>query len=118
MDKPYGMLVINVGSTSTKLAWLKGEEPVVLETIRYRKEDLAIYPTVPEQLPRREADVLDFLEKYGISPEDIDMVVSRGGLGRPAPGKSGFSTRRGTHPDPSRFSCRGTGHSFPATQFP
>jgi len=62
-----------------------GSEPVILETIRYGREDLARYASVPDQLPRREQDVLDFLEKHGIDPEMIAMVVSRGGLGKPAP---------------------------------
>ena len=85
MDKQWRMLVINVGSTSTKLAWYQSSEPVVLETIPYAREDLALYSSVPDQLPRREQDVLDFLKKHGIDPEEIDMVVSRGGLGKPAP---------------------------------
>jgi butyrate kinase len=85
MDKPCSMLVINVGSTSTKLAWYKGSEPVVLETIPYGRDDLALYSSIPDQLTRREKDVLDFLDKHGIIPEKLDMVVSRGGLGKPAP---------------------------------
>jgi butyrate kinase len=85
VDKPCGILVINVGSTSTKLAWFKGAEAVVSETIQYSREDLAPHATIREQLPRREQDVLDFLRAHKINPEQVDMVVSRGGLGRPAP---------------------------------
>jgi butyrate kinase len=79
------MLVINVGSTSTKLAWFKGCEPVVLETIPYRSEEQALYSSMRNLIPHRQAGVLDFLQKNGIDPEGIDMVVSRGGLGKPAP---------------------------------
>ena len=85
MAKPCGMLVINVGSTSTKLAWFQGDNPMVIETICYDREDLALYSSILDQLPRREEDVLEFLRTHGIDPENIDMVVSRGGLGRPAP---------------------------------
>jgi butyrate kinase len=79
------MLVINVGSTSTKLAWFKGGEPQVLETIPYPSEEQALYSSMRHQIPHRQAGVLDFLQKNGIDPEGIDMVVSRGGLGKPAP---------------------------------
>lgn len=80
-----GMLIINMGSTSTKLGYLEGDGPMVVETIRYTREDLALYPSLSDQIPRREQDVSGFLEKHGIRPEKIHMVVSRGGLGRPAP---------------------------------
>ena len=85
MHREYCMLVINVGSTSTKVAWYQGNDPVVTETIRYRSEDLGRYSSLSEQLPLRERDLLEFLKKNGIGIEEADMIVSRGGLGRPAP---------------------------------
>lgn len=85
MGKEYRLLVINVGSTSTKVACFSGGDPVALENIRYRAEDLAGFSTLADQLPLREEDVLKFLEKNGIDLAAIDMVVSRGGLGKPAP---------------------------------
>jgi butyrate kinase len=85
MDREHRLLVINVGSTSTKVAFFKGGEPVTLETIRYSSEALASFSSLRDQLPLREEDVLNFLEKNGIRLEEIDMVVSRGGLGNPAP---------------------------------
>jgi len=84
MAKEHRLLVINVGSTSTKVAWFRGEDPVVVETIRYRSEDLAPYSSLVEQLPLREGDLLKFLGKNGIGLEEADMIVSRGGLGRPS----------------------------------
>ena len=85
MHREYCMLVINVGSTSTKVAWYQGNDSVVTETIRYRSEDLGRYSSLSEQLPLRERDLLEFLKKNGIKIEGADMIVSRGGLGRPAP---------------------------------
>lgn len=85
MGKEHRLLVINVGSTSTKAACFRGKDPVALETIRYSSEDLAPFPSLSQQLPRREEDLLDFLRRNGIRLEEIDMVVSRGGLGKPAP---------------------------------
>jgi len=84
MHKEHHLLVINVGSTSTKVAFFKGKDPAVLETIRYSSEELASY-SLSEQLPIREEGLLKFLKKNGIGLEEVDMIVSRGGLGRPAP---------------------------------
>jgi butyrate kinase len=85
MDREHRLLVINVGSTSTKVACFKGGEPAALETIRYSSEALAPFSSLGDQLPLREQDVLNFLDKNGIRLEEMDMVVSRGGLGNPAP---------------------------------
>ncbi|HPL67564.1 MAG TPA: butyrate kinase [Smithellaceae bacterium] len=85
MHKEYRLLIINVGSTSTKVAWFKENAPLILETIRYDSEDLARYSSLDEQLPLREKDLLEFLNKNGIGLEEADMIVSRGGLGNPAP---------------------------------
>jgi len=84
-DKEHQLLVINVGSTSTKVAWFKGGKQAALENIRYQSADLAGFASLDEQLPLREGDVMRFVEKNGIHMEELDMVVSRGGLGRPAP---------------------------------
>jgi butyrate kinase len=84
MHKEHHLLVINLGSTSTKVAWFKGNAPIILETIRYSSEDLAPYSSLNEQLPLRKDDLLEFLKKNGIGLEKVDMIVSRGGLGRPA----------------------------------
>jgi len=85
MHEAHRLLVINVGSTSTKVGWFKGNDLLVLETIRYSSEDLARYSSMNEQLPLREKDLLEFLNKNGIGLEEVDMIVSRGGLGRPSP---------------------------------
>ncbi|MBP1726006.1 MAG: butyrate kinase [Deltaproteobacteria bacterium] len=85
MHEQHRLLVINVGSTSTKVAWFRGNDLLVLETIRYSSEDLARYSSMNEQLPLREKALLEFLKKNGIGLEEVDMIVSRGGLGRPSP---------------------------------
>ena len=85
MHEEHRLLVINVGSTSTKVACFKGNDLTLLRTIRYSSEDLARCPSMNEQLPLREKDLLEFLKKNGIGPEEVDMIVSRGGLGRPSP---------------------------------
>jgi len=85
MGKEHRLLIINVGSTSTKVAYFRGKNPAALENIRYRAEDLVRFSSPEEQLPLREEDVMKFLEKNGVNMEELDMVVSRGSLGKPAP---------------------------------
>jgi butyrate kinase len=85
MDKKHGLLVINVGSTSTKVAFFRGQNPEILETIKYSSEDLAPYSTLSAQLPLREEGLLRLLKDKGLNLKEIDMIVSRGGLGNPAP---------------------------------
>ena len=85
MGKEHRLLVINVGSTSTKVAYFREKDPAALENIRYPAEDLISFSSLEEQLPLREADVMKFLKSNGIGLEEMDMVVSRGGLGKPAP---------------------------------
>ncbi len=84
-NKEHQLLVINVGSTSTKVAWFKGGKQVALENIRYQSAALSGFATLDEQLPLREGDVMKFVAQHGIAMEELDMVVSRGGLGKPAP---------------------------------
>ena len=83
-QKPQ-MLIVNVGSTSTKVAFFRRLEPVFQETILYRAEDLSGYAGLSDQLPRRRDDLDRFVEKNAILLTDVDLFISRGGLGKPAP---------------------------------
>lgn len=88
MNKEHRLLVINVGSTSTKAAFFQETTPVISETITYSKEELSGYSDLSDQLSRREEDLLNFTKKNDVNLEEIDMVISRGGLGKPAPAGS------------------------------
>jgi len=85
MDKTNHLLVINVGSTSTKVACFRETTPIITETIRYSSEDLERYSSLRAQLLLREDDVLNWLKQNGVEPKKIDLIVSRGGLGNPSP---------------------------------
>ena len=79
------ILVINPGSTSTKMAVFEDEQPVVLRTIVHRQEELAQFDDVLEQQNFRKQLVIDELERTGI-PLDFDAVIGRGGLVKPIAG--------------------------------
>ena len=78
-----GILVINPGSTSTKIAVYDGEDEIFGKTLRHAAKDLAEYENIADQLPFRKALVMDALKEEGLEPEDFVAVVCRGGLIRP-----------------------------------
>jgi butyrate kinase len=79
------VLVINPGSTSTKVAVWSPEGPVLQKTINYPSQELAKYPQVVDQFPLRlqaiQEAVADWLE-----PGKLAAVVGRGGPLRPLEG--------------------------------
>lgn len=73
------ILVINPGSTSTKVAVFENEKKLVRENLSHSKEDLADFKVWTEQLDYRYKLVLQFLKHAGYEPEDLSCVMSRGG---------------------------------------
>lgn len=80
------ILVINPGSTSTKVAIFDGEIERVRKTLRHSDADLAKYKKMADQHPYREKIVLEFLSENNIPLESLDVVVGRGGLIEPVVG--------------------------------
>ncbi|MCF7936619.1 MAG: butyrate kinase, partial [Synergistales bacterium] len=80
------ILVINPGSTSTKLAYYEGDEERFCETQRYEAQEIAAYGGVAAQEDFRLGEVRRFLEAKGLEARDLDAVVARGGLLKPIPG--------------------------------
>ncbi|MGE5843790.1 MAG: butyrate kinase [Syntrophaceae bacterium] len=85
MKKTSHILAINVGSTSTKVAFYRDSERLVQESIAYSAADLARFASLEEQLPLRAEGLRKFIEKNAIDMGKVDLVISRGGLGRPGP---------------------------------
>jgi Butyrate kinase len=80
------ILVINPGSTSTKIALFEDELQLWSETQRYETEELDLYPTMEEQESFRFGAISRILEEQGVALSDLDAVVGRGGLLRPLEG--------------------------------
>ena len=72
-------LVINPGSTSTKVAIYEDDKELHMETLSHSKEELSRYPTILDQLGFRSDLVMGFLEATGYPPSKLNCVVSRGG---------------------------------------
>lgn len=82
----FSILVINPGSTSTKIAVFCGDEKVLQESIEHDAGDLGKYEKLLDQKPYRYDLVLRFLKKAGIDARSFDAVVGRGGMLAPVPG--------------------------------
>ena len=79
------ILVINPGSTSTKIAVYENETPLLVSNIKHTVEELSVYPQATDQFEYRKDLVLKELEANGI-PFAFDAVIGRGGLVKPIPG--------------------------------
>ena len=77
--KPYKVLTINPGSTSTKIALFEGEECLYSQTVSHEAKELEQYASMSEQLPYRRDTVLNLLKEAGIGLEEVDVFVGRGG---------------------------------------
>ena len=79
------ILVINPGSTSTKMAVVEDGEPRLIKVIRHAAEELAPFAKITDQFDFRRRMILSELDKAGI-PVEFDAIVARGSLTKPLPG--------------------------------
>lgn len=80
------LLIINPGSTSTKVAVYQDEQKLMEETIRHSGEELDVYTSIYDQLIFRKELILKLLEEKDIDLKSISAVVGRGGMLRPIEG--------------------------------
>ena len=80
------ILVINPGSTSTKLAVFRNEIQTHTTSLHHSNSDLAGFSDIAEQKDYREQVTIEWLEAEGIPLESLTAIVARGGLLAPIPG--------------------------------
>ena len=73
------ILVINPGSTSTKIAVFEGERKLFDETQRYTSEELSAFHWVMEQVDFRKAAIEKALAAHGFDLTTLDGICARGG---------------------------------------
>jgi len=83
MRKDYKILVINPGSTSTKVALFSNEQLLFEKKIEYNSKELSNFNKIIDQYQFRQNIILNFLKEKGINFSTLDAVVGRGGLLRP-----------------------------------
>ncbi|HYE81001.1 MAG TPA: butyrate kinase [Clostridia bacterium] len=86
MQETFRLLIINPGSTSTKIAIFDNEKPVLEQTLRHSNEELGPYSTIIGQYEFRKNVILDTLNANGINITRLSAVVGRGGLLKPMEG--------------------------------
>ena len=86
MVKTYRLLVINPGSTSTKISLFENETSVFEKNLFHEASVLLAFGHVNDQLPFRYGVVKDVLNAEGVSPASIDAFVGRGGSACTQPG--------------------------------
>lgn len=85
MERKY-VLVINPGSTSTKVALYDQEFEVKSNKLEHSQDELAKYNSVLDQYEYRLNLINNWLKKENIQTSSLKAVVGRGGLLRPIPG--------------------------------
>lgn len=81
----YTSLIINPGSTSTKIAVFEDETMLFEETLRHSTEEIAQYDTIYSQKDFRKQVILDILKEKNFDLTTLDVCVGRGGMLKPIP---------------------------------
>ena len=79
------ILVINPGSTSTKIAVYEDEKQILKKNISHSIEELSAYEYIIDQYEFRKNLVVKEVNEAGI-PFKFDAVIGRGGLAKPVEG--------------------------------
>ena len=82
----YKILIINPGSTSTKIGVFEDENLLFEETLRHTTEELAGFNLIVEQKDFRKKVILDILAEKKFDIKTLDVCVGRGGMLKPIPG--------------------------------
>ncbi len=76
----YLLLVINPGSTSTKVALFLNEKLIQEATLRHDTKKLQKFNSIIDQLDFRRQVILDFLIEHKYKLNQIDVFIGRGGM--------------------------------------
>ena len=79
-------LIINPGSTSTKIGVFEDETLLFEETLRHSTEEISQYATIADQKDFRKKIITDLLEEKQFDIKSLNVVVGRGGMLKPIPG--------------------------------
>ena len=79
----YKLLIVNPGSTSTKVAVFQDKEQVFKKNIKHSVEEIAKFDRISDQFSYRKETILNELKNEGIDLTGLSAVVGRGGLLHP-----------------------------------
>ena len=79
-------LIINPGSTSTKIGVFEDETLLFEETLRHSTEEIAQYASIVDQKDFRKQIILDLLKEKDFDIRSLQVIVGRGGMLKQIPG--------------------------------
>lgn len=79
-------LIINPGSTSTKIGVYEDETLLFEQTLRHSTEEISKYASIFEQKDFRKEIIVNLLKEKNFDLKELGMVVGRGGMLKPIPG--------------------------------
>lgn len=82
----FKMLIINPGSTSTKIGVYEDEMQIFEETLRHSSEEIERFEKIYDQFEFRKNVILHVLKSKNFDVKSLDAVVGRGGLLKPISG--------------------------------
>ncbi|MBU3098086.1 MULTISPECIES: butyrate kinase [Clostridium] len=82
----YKLLIINPGSTSTKIGVYEDEKEILEETLRHPSEEIDNFKGIFEQLDFRKDVILNILKEKNFDIKTLDAIVGRGGMLKPIEG--------------------------------
>ena len=85
-EKLHRILVINPGSTSTKIGVFDNDILIMEKTIRHSTEVLSEFSSIIDQHDFRKQTILEALDEDGMNISKLAAVCGRGGLLRPIEG--------------------------------
>jgi butyrate kinase len=85
-EKEFRILIINPGSTSTKIGVFDNEFSILEKTIRHDANVINSFDKIIDQYEYRKNTILEVLDTEGINISKLSAVCGRGGLLRPIEG--------------------------------
>ena len=79
-------LIINPGSTSTKIGVFEDETLLFEETLRHSTEEIASYASIVDQKDFRKNIIVNLLQEKDFDIHSLNVIVGRGGMLKPISG--------------------------------
>ena len=73
----YKLLIINPGSTSTKIGVYEDEKEVFVETLRHSSEEIAKYNSIFDQKSFRKEVIMNILRENNFDVTTLDAIVGQ-----------------------------------------
>ena len=70
----YSLLIINIGSTSTKVGVFLDEKPLFIQTTDHSRKELSAFPIFNDQYDFRKKAIEGIFRQWRVDWKDIDLM--------------------------------------------